>query len=207
MDADQAVGCLAAHRVGDAGTHVAALGDVAGVAETSHELGPGPCGAAQVPADLHRLAREPVPGQGGQHEMERILGAPTVRGRVGQRADRVEQLDHRARPAVGHDQWQRVLVRRRDVDEVDVYAVDLGDELRQLVQPRLDAPEVVLVQPIAGERLRGGELHTLRPVVDQLLARPACRGDTPTQIANLLLRKLGPEGPDRRRGLGRSAHE
>ncbi len=200
-------GALAAHRVGNAGTHVAALSDVAGIAETSHELGPGACGSAQIPADLHRFAREPVPGEGGQHEMERLLGAPTVCGRVRQRADRVEQLDHRARPAVGHDQWQRVLVRRRDVDEVDVYAVDLGDELRQLVQPRLDAPEVVLVQPIAGERLRGGELHALRPVVDQLLARPACRGDTPTQIANLLLRKLGPEGPDRRRRLGSGAHE
>ena len=86
--------------------------------------------------------------------MEGILGAPTVRGRVGQRADRVEQLDHRAGPAVGHDQRQRVLVRRRDVDEVDVHGVDLRDELRQLVQPRLDPPEVVLVQPVAGERLR-----------------------------------------------------
>ena len=116
--------------------------------------------------------------------MERLLGAPAVRGRVGQRADRVEQLDHRARPAVGHDQRQRVLVRRGDVDEVDLHAVDLGDELRQLVQPRLDAPEVVLVQPVAGKRLRRGELHTLRPVVDQLLARPARRGDTPTQIAD-----------------------
>ncbi len=138
--------------------------------------------------------------------MECILGAPTVRGRVRQRADRVEQLDHRARPAVGHDQRQRVLVRRADVDEVDVHAVDLRDELRQLVQPRLDASEVVPVQPIAGERFRGGELHTLRPVVDQLLGGPACRGDTPTQIPDLLLRELRPEGPDRRHGLGSRAH-
>ena len=62
--------------------------------------------------------------------MEGVLGAAAVRGRVGQRADRVEQLDHGAGPAVGHDQRQRVRVRRLDVDEVDVHAVDLGHELR-----------------------------------------------------------------------------
>ena len=187
MDADQARGRLAAHCVGDAGAHVAALCHVPRVAETAHQLGPCPCGAPQIPADLHRLAREPVPRQGGQHEMEGILGPAAVRGRVRQRANRVEQLDHRPGPAVGHDQRQRVLVRRRDMDEVDVHAVDLRDELRQFVQPRLDAPEVVLVQPIAGEGFGRGKLHALRPFVDQLLARPACRGDTPSQIANLLL--------------------
>ncbi len=42
--------------------------------------------------------------------MEGILGAAAVRGRVGQRADGVEQLDHGAGPAVGNDQRQRVLV-------------------------------------------------------------------------------------------------
>ena len=63
--------------------------------------------------------------------MEGILGAAAVRGRVRQRADGVEHLDDGAGPAVGHDQRQRVLVRRPDVDEVDVHAVDLGRELRQ----------------------------------------------------------------------------
>ena len=87
MDADQPLGCLAAHRVGDARAHVAALGHVAGVAEATHQLGPGPCGPAQFPAELGRLGREAVPGDGRQHEVERILGAAAVRGRVGQRAD------------------------------------------------------------------------------------------------------------------------
>ena len=76
MDSDQALGCLAAHRVGDAGADVAALGDVPGVAETPHELGPGACGAAEAPADLERLAGEPISRQRGKHEMERILGLP-----------------------------------------------------------------------------------------------------------------------------------
>ena len=69
--------------------------------------------------------------------MEGILGAAAVRGRVRQGADGVDQLHDGAGPAVGHDQRQRVLVRRLHVDEVDVHAVDLGRELRERVQPRL----------------------------------------------------------------------
>ena len=100
-------------------------------------------------------------------------------GRVGERPDGVEHLDHRARPAVGHDQRQRVLVRRADLDEVDVHAVDLGDELRQRVQPLRDAPEVVLVEPVATEGLSSRELDALRAVGNELLAWPARRGNAP----------------------------
>jgi hypothetical protein len=117
-------------------------------------------------------------------------------GRIGERADRLEQLDHGAGPAVRHDQRQRVLVLRAHVDEVDVDAVDLGDELRQRVQPRFDAPEGVLVQPVVRERLQRRQLHALRSVGDQLFARPARRGDAPAQVVNLLLRDLDAEGPD-----------
>jgi hypothetical protein len=130
VDADQPFGCLAAHRIGDAGAHVAALGDVALVAEPLHELCPGACRPAQVPADRRRLARQAVAGEGREHEVERILGRAAVCSRIGEGADRLEQLDDRARPAVRHDQRQRVLVLRLHVDEVDVDAVDLGDELR-----------------------------------------------------------------------------
>ena len=67
--------------------------------------------------------------------MEGILGAATVRDRVRQRPDSVEHLDHRAGPAVGHDQRQRVVMRRADVDEVDVHAVDLAAiPLRAIVE-------------------------------------------------------------------------
>jgi hypothetical protein len=56
---------------------------------------------------------------------------------------------------------KRVLVRRANVDEVDVEAVDLGDEVRESVQPGLDPPEVVLGAPIADELLHRRELHAL----------------------------------------------
>ncbi len=63
MDADQPLGCLAPHRVGDGRAHVAALGDVAGVAEAVHQLRPGARDAVGVPADLGGLAGEAVAGQ------------------------------------------------------------------------------------------------------------------------------------------------
>ena len=134
VDAEQPLGRLAPHRVRDVGAHVAALGDVARVAEALHQLRPRAGDAAGLPAELGRLAREAVARQGRQHQMECILGGAAVRGRVGQRADGLEQLDDRAGPAVRHDQRQRVLMPRPDVDEVDLHAVDLGRELRQRVQ-------------------------------------------------------------------------
>jgi hypothetical protein len=55
------------------------------------------------------------------------------------------------------------------VDEVDVHPVDLGDELRQRVQPLRDTPEVVLVQPVTTEGLQNRELDALRAVGESSL--------------------------------------
>jgi hypothetical protein len=71
---------------------------------------------------------------------------------------------------MGHDERQRVLVRRLDVDEVDVHPVDLGLELGQSVQLRLDLAPVVVRRPVGDERLDRRQLNALRPVIDKLLA-------------------------------------
>ena len=104
-----------------------------------------------------------------------------MRGWVGERADDPEHLDNRARPAVRDDQRQRVLVSRLDVDEVDAEAVDLGLELRQPVQFRLAFAPVIIGRPLARQLLQHRQLHALRPIVDQLLMRPARRRDARTQ--------------------------
>jgi hypothetical protein len=123
-----------------------------------------------------------------------------VRRRIRERGDRVEQLHHRARPPVRHDQRQRVVVGRRDVDEVDVDAVDLGHELREGVQPRLEPAEVVVVCPVARELLQRRELHALRPVGNELLVRPARVGDTPAEVVDCLQGNLDSERTDARVG-------
>jgi hypothetical protein len=60
VDAEQPGGCLAAHRVGNVGAQVAALGDVAGVAEAAHQLRPRVRDSAGVPADLGWFGGEAV---------------------------------------------------------------------------------------------------------------------------------------------------
>ena len=139
--------------------------------------------------------------------MEGILVAAAVRGRVRQRADGVDHLDHRAGPTVRHDQRQRVFVLGPDVDEVDVHAVDLGDELRQRVQPRLDAPEVVIRRPVARQLLNRRQLHALRPILNELLARPTRRRNASTEVVQGLVRNLNLEGMDVDGGLDGATHE
>jgi hypothetical protein len=207
MDAEQPLGRLAAHRVRDGGAHVASLSDVVRVAEPVHELRPRAGDAAVLPAELGRLVGEAVPGQGRQHQVECVLGGAAVSGRVGQRADGVEQLDDRAGPAVGHDQRQRVLVPRPDVDEADVHPVDLRRELRERVQPRLGPAPVVLGLPVPCELPQRRELHALRSIRDQLRGGPARRGDAPAQIDDLLLRNLDLERPNLGRGVDGGAHD
>ena len=118
-----------------------------------------------------RLAGEAVARHGRHHQVERVLGAPAVSRRIGQRIDDLELLDDRAGPAVRDDQRQRIFVLRADVDEVDVQPVDLGDELRQGLELRLELAPVVLGRPVARERLHRRQLHALRPIIDGLLAR------------------------------------
>ena len=111
--------------------------------------------------------------------MEGIPGGAAVRGRVGQGTHGLEELDDRAGPAMRHDQRQRVLMPGPDVDEVDLHAIDLGLELRQRVQSRLAPAPVVLGGPVAGELSQRRQLHSLRPILDELLAGPA-RGRDPS---------------------------
>src|SRR5262249_13800273 len=85
--------------------------------------------------------------------------------------------------------------------------VDLGRELRDCVQPLGEAAEVVLARPVVGERLQRGQLDALRPIVDELLARPARRLDTPAQVVDLFLWNLDVEGPDLGGRFDGGAHE
>jgi hypothetical protein len=92
------------------------------------------------------------------------------------------------------------------VDEVDVHAVDLGRELRQRVEPRLDPPEVVLGRPVPCERLQRRKLDPLRPIADELFARPPRGLDASAEVSNLLVGDLDLEGPDHDGGLNAAAH-
>ena len=128
--ADQTLGRLATHRVRDDGAHVAALGDVAGVAEAVHQLRPGASGAAGVPTELGRLAGEPVAGQGRQHEVERVLRLPPCAvGSVSGPTASSSSMTEPGQPCVMIS-GNAFSCCDLHVDEVDVHPVDLGRELR-----------------------------------------------------------------------------
>ena len=92
---------------------------------------------------------------------------------------------------------------RTHVDEVDVEAVDLGDELRQGVQLRLALAPVVVRRPVARELLHRRELHALRLVRDRLLVGPARRRDAAVQVGERLVGEFDVEGADRALRTGR----
>ncbi len=125
--------------------------------------------------------------QRGNHQVERVGGARAMCGGIRERLDDLQLLDDRPGPSVRDDQRQRVLVLGPDVDEVDVEPVDLGDELRQRVEPRLARPPVVVGPPVARELLHQCERHALRIVGDRLALRPPGRVDAPAKIAELLV--------------------
>jgi hypothetical protein len=79
---------------------------------------------------------------------------------------------------------------------VNVHTVDLGDGLRQRVQARLETPEVVLRRPVVRELLQRCQLDALRPILNELLARPTPRRDAPAQVVDLLLGNVDVKGSD-----------
>ena len=82
------------------------------------------------------------------------------------------------------------------MNEMNVDAVDLGDELRQGVQPRLHLAPVVVGLPVPHELLERRELHALRLVGDDLAIRPACRCEAAAEIEQIFLGHADAERPD-----------
>ena len=201
--------CLHAHQIHDDRAPVAALRDKARVAQALHQLNRGTGDMLGTPAAPRRLAGEPVARDRRDHHIERVLGAAAVCRRVGERADDAQHLHDRARPAVDEDHRQRVLMTRLDVDEVNIEIVDLSQELRQGVQPRLDPPKVVLGAPVAHECFHRRQFDALRrdgvsqrmhdAIFDRLALRETGCGDARTQVLNFRLGKLDRERPDRGR--------
>jgi hypothetical protein len=66
-------------------------------------------------------------------------------GGIGQRIDDLQLLDDRAGPPMRDDQRQCIVMLGANVNEMNIEPVDLGDELRQGVEARLDLRRAVEV--------------------------------------------------------------
>ena len=69
--------------------------------------------------------------------MEGVRFARAVCRWIRQWIDNLQLLDDRAGSSVRDDERQRIFMFRTNVNEMDVEPIDLGDELRQSVKPRL----------------------------------------------------------------------
>ena len=129
--------------------------------------------------------------------MERVRRVAAVRARVGQRADDVEELDDRARPAVREQQRQRVRLGRAHVQEVDVLPVDLGGELRvaRSAAPRARASRSRRASTRPGP-CRYADGHAAAPADAGQLVRPAGPGEPVAQVVQVGLRDVDAEGAD-----------
>src|SRR5215213_4426572 len=129
--------------------------------------------------------------------MEGDLGAPAVRRGIDEWIDDLDLLDDRAGPSVRDDERQRIFMFRTNVNEMDVQPVDLGDELRQGLQFRLDLAPIVICRPIAREVLHRRELHALGLIRDGLLFGPVRVRDAAAEVLQSLIRNVDVEGSDR----------
>ena len=181
---------LRAERPGHGRAPVTTLCEVAVVSEAGHQHCPCIGDAFDTPARRRRLAREPETRQRRADHVKRIARLTSVVGRVGQRLDDLVELDDRSRPPVGHHEWARCSMWRSLMDEVNVDAIDGGDELVEAVQSRLSIAPVVLVAPIAAHVLDPGQRRALAPVVDGLGVGPPGLGEAMAQIVERVLRHV-----------------
>ena len=94
MDSEHVLRAIRPQPGGDERAPVAALGAVARVAESHHELVEHRTNRRQRAALLIRAERQRVPGQRGHDDRERVGGVAAVRGRIGQQRDQLEELEH-----------------------------------------------------------------------------------------------------------------
>ena len=146
---------------------------------------PGSAGAS-----LH-----PYPGSDGATTWKASAGSPPWAAGIGERTEHVEELDHRARPAVREHEREGVGLGGAHVQRVDAEPVDLRPDLREGVDP-LGHAEVVAVGPPGAQLAHVGEGHALRPVVDRLGVGPARAGQAGAEVGDLVVADGDLEGRD-----------
>ena len=191
MDADRAIGMGEAETGGNEGAPIAALRPEAPVAELfDHQLGQAVGDRLDRKTGLARGEGEAEARQRRCDHGEGIARIAAVARRVGQARDEVEELEHRARPAVQEQQRHRVRPGSRHMQIVQVDPVQRHLELRQRVQPRFLRPPVEPVGPIGRQLPQIGEIRAIGPRLARRLVREARALQPIAQVGNLPIRHL-----------------
>jgi hypothetical protein len=128
--------------------------------------------------------------------MKGLSWIAAVRSRVCERADRVQELDNRARPPMAEDQRQGTWLRRSNVQEVDVLPVDSRGELRKLVELGLVLAPVVAGAPVLGQFFQIACRDPAIPADPVDLAGPPDAGQSVAEVIQVFLRDVDSERQD-----------
>lgn len=184
MQAEEALRVEQAELACDHRAIVGSVHAVALVAETPHERVVGPGDPRGRPPALGHGLREAVTGRVRDDDVEGVLGTSSVRDRVDEAVDHVEVVDRGSGVGVQQQQGRGALVRGADVDEVDVLAVDPGDEVRERVDACLGGAPVEGAP--GGERLTEVVVRGAGgPVVGGRRLRQAGPGQAVLQVGDL----------------------
>jgi hypothetical protein len=195
MYADHARGLLPAHLDGERPATAAALHAVPLVAEPAHDLVERGGAAGGGPPGRGERARVRDAGVIDQDQVE--VGAQVLDDR------QVE--GERAGPVVGDQQRDRLGVVGADVREVQRLPVDLGEELRQRVEPGLGGTPVEVALPVPREALQVVDRDAAAPALAGDLDAPSGAGEPVAQVVQVGLRDVDAEGADVGHRLGLSS--
>ena len=112
-----------------------------------------------------------------------------------QRRER-QELDEGAGPAMGQDQWDPAPASCPLMDEVDVDAIDLGAELRKLVELRLLCSPVKGVLPVVHQVLEVLSVRAVVPACSFHRSWPASACQAVAQVVKGALSNVDREGLD-----------
>src|SRR5262250_1170124 len=83
--------------------------------------------------------------------MEGLGAVAAVQIRIGERSDRIDELQDRTRPAVDEHQWNSTGRCRPHMQKMHHSTVDHGGVLREAVDARLVLAPVITRAPVLGE--------------------------------------------------------
>ncbi len=163
------------------------------VAELGHQGREDPGDPGRVHPRPGQGCGEPETRQRRDHQMEGVGGVAAVATGIGQGPDHVEEVDHRAGPAVQQDQRCGVWFGRAHVQVVQILPVDGDQVLRVLVENGLLSTPVVVGAPVVGHlpEISGGD--SAAPADPGKLLRPPGGGQAGCQVVELRLRDVDPE--------------
>ncbi len=188
-------------RGGHARAPVAALRAEPLVAKLPHQPHPEGGDGLGVHAALTGVVGEAVAGQRRRDDVEGVGGVAAVARGVRQWPNDLVHLEEGAGPAVGDHQRHGVGTLALDVDEVDAETVDVGLELRKLVEHPLVGAPVVDVAPVLAQLLDISEVRAVVPARSRNLVGPARLFEAALQVGQVLIGDVDGERRDRHGSL------